>query len=170
MTNIQKQVKDSGTRYTNNSGGQRDSAQGKPKFKYIPLEILSYIIHKNNGIYSGDSDILPTEQVLDAIYSLSNEHEFIQENLYKKVIFTLIYNTGQYNTYRGLKKFALFMEQSAKKYTFQNWKLLNTMEDLKRFKQSAIRHYVQHSCNEMDQFHIEATVFNIMCIILNKFQ
>lgn len=61
-----------------------------------------------------------------------------------------------------LKRWAQLMGRGAKKYTPNNWKKACTQEELDRFKESAIRHFMQWFNGEAaDEDHAAAVFFNI---------
>ena len=155
-----KPIKDSGKRYTNEHGGMRDTDEGKPKFKYIDSEFLSKLLE----LYK----VQHAERYVT--YKILTQHVYNAEadtkSGYDKLIVTakslLHFNFDSF--YEGLTAFALFMEAGAKKYSFENWKLLNTPEDIERFKESCLRHYVQWQVEQQDENHLLATVFNLMAL------
>jgi hypothetical protein len=61
-----------------------------------------------------------------------------------------------------LYRWAMLMERGMSKYGYRNWELANSEEELLRFKQSAIRHFVQWM-NQWDteEDHAAAIFFNI---------
>lgn len=61
-----------------------------------------------------------------------------------------------------LKRWAQLMGRGAKKYTPNNWKKASTQEELDRFKESAIRHFMQWFNGEgPEEDHAAAVFFNI---------
>ena len=75
----------------------------------------------------------------------------VQEN---KPRFDLIYEPL-------LTEWAYLMARGAEKYTENNWKKANSIEELNRFKASAWRHFVQFMKGEEDEAHHAAVLFNI---------
>ena len=59
------------------------------------------------------------------------------------------------------KRWAELMDRGAKKYDKRNWMRAASEEELARFKESALRHFVQWWWGETDEDHAAATVFNI---------
>lgn len=175
-----KPIKDSGKRYTNEHGGMRDTDEGKPKFKYIDSEFLSKLLELYKAQHAELMDLHSAWQVcafsMDykrrfyVTYKILTQHVYNAEadtkSGYDKLIVTakslLHFNFDSF--YEGLTAFALFMEAGAKKYSFENWKLLNTPEDIERFKESCLRHYVQWQVGQQDENHLLATVFNLMAL------
>jgi len=60
-----------------------------------------------------------------------------------------------------LKRYAALMTRGAEKYGEDNWKLAKTHKELKRFKESAFRHFMQWYLGEVDEDHASAVWFNI---------
>lgn len=60
-----------------------------------------------------------------------------------------------------LKRWAEHMRKGAEKYGERNWELAETEEEYKRFRQSAIRHFIQWFDGECDEDHAAAVFFNI---------
>lgn len=58
-------------------------------------------------------------------------------------------------------RYALHMAKGAAKYSDKNYMKANSLEELGRFKQSAARHFSQWMCNEIDEDHMAACLFNI---------
>lgn len=61
-----------------------------------------------------------------------------------------------------ITKCASLMSRGREKYSARNWELSCTQEDLERYKSSALRHMYQWLCDEKDECHEAAVVFNIM--------
>lgn len=60
-----------------------------------------------------------------------------------------------------LKRWAELMGRGAEKYGRDNWKKAEGQEELDRFKASALRHMIQWVCDEQDEDHAAAVMFNI---------
>lgn len=60
-----------------------------------------------------------------------------------------------------LKRLAELYARGAEKYGEENYKLAKSDEEIKRFKQSALRHMYQWVAGEEDEDHALATVWNI---------
>jgi hypothetical protein len=59
------------------------------------------------------------------------------------------------------KRFAKHLTLGAKKYKKRNWMLANGEEELERFRESALRHFLQWFSGDVDEDHASATYFNI---------
>jgi len=75
--------------------------------------------------------------------------------------FDLIIPHGQPYEETVLYRWAMLMERGMSKYGYRNWEKANTEEELIRFKQSAIRHFMQWISGEIDEDHVAATLFNL---------
>jgi len=60
-----------------------------------------------------------------------------------------------------LYRWAMLMERGMTKYGYRNWEKANSEEELIRFKQSTIRHFMQWFHNEEDEDHVAAILFNL---------
>lgn len=156
------EVKDSGERYVNANGGQRDISEGKPNFKYVPFEIIKLMYQMNKDSIGYVPMIVIESLCLDITVNKETEEKVLQN-----IIYSMLMIIGEGNVYDGLKQFALFMERCAKKYSYNNWVLLDTEEDFERFTISIGRHATQALFEQTDEFHREAVVFNAMCLLLN---
>lgn len=61
-----------------------------------------------------------------------------------------------------LTRLAELYTRGAEKYGDENWKLATTEDEIKRFKQSAWRHFVQWQEGQQDEDHGVATMWNII--------
>lgn len=59
------------------------------------------------------------------------------------------------------KRWAIHLTKGAIKYAARNWMKANGQEELARFKQSALRHFIQWFFDEVDEDHASAVFFNI---------
>jgi len=60
-----------------------------------------------------------------------------------------------------LKRWAELMARGAKKYGEDNWRKAATVEELKRFRASAVRHLFQYLEGDMTEDHAVAVAFNL---------
>lgn len=61
-----------------------------------------------------------------------------------------------------LTRFASLLARGAEKYGDRNWELAESEDEMRRFKGSAFRHFIQWFCGETDEDHAAAVMFNIM--------
>lgn len=59
------------------------------------------------------------------------------------------------------ERWATHLTKGAKKYTKRNWMQANSQEELDRFRESALRHFLQWYRGEVDEDHGSAVLFNI---------
>jgi hypothetical protein len=69
-----------------------------------------------------------------------------------------------------LTRWANLLARGAEKYSERNWEQANSLEEFKRFKSSAYRHFVQAMMGEDDEDHFAAVLFNLngMVYLMNK--
>ena len=67
-----------------------------------------------------------------------------------------------------LTRFAGLMTRGIEKYGYRNWEKANSEEELDRFKASALRHMMQWVCDENDEDHASAVLFNIIAYETTK--
>lgn len=60
-----------------------------------------------------------------------------------------------------IERLAKHLTLGSKKYTRNNWLKASGKEELERFKQSAVRHFVQWLRGDQDEDHFAAVVFNL---------
>ena len=60
-----------------------------------------------------------------------------------------------------LKRWAVQMTEGAKKYDKRNWMKASGVKERERFKESALRHFIQWFYGEQDDDHAAAVFFNI---------
>jgi hypothetical protein len=61
-----------------------------------------------------------------------------------------------------LTRIAIHLVKGAVKYGRDNWRKANSVEELTRFRSSALRHMMQWQNGEVDEDHMAAVVFNLM--------
>jgi hypothetical protein len=59
------------------------------------------------------------------------------------------------------KRWAVHLTRGAKKYAKRNWMKARGQEELDRFKESALRHFIQWYEGDTDEDHAAAVFFNI---------
>lgn len=67
-----------------------------------------------------------------------------------------------------IKRFARHLTEGVKSKGKRNWMKGNTEEDLERFRESAVRHFMQWYAGETDEDHFAATLFNMNGAELTK--
>lgn len=64
-----------------------------------------------------------------------------------------------------LYRWAGLLTRGMIKYGERNWEKANSVEELIRFKSSAMRHFIQAMSGETDEDHWAAVVFNVNAIV-----
>lgn len=59
------------------------------------------------------------------------------------------------------QRYAEHMTKGAVKYDARNWMKANSPEEMERFHQSAIRHFMQWALGDLSEDHAAAVVFNL---------
>lgn len=60
-----------------------------------------------------------------------------------------------------VERYAKHMTLGAKKYSPRNWMKANSEVELARFRESAIRHFIQYMRGDTDEDHFAAVIFNL---------
>lgn len=112
----------------------------------------------------------------DVCYDLNDDLAFITKDSGERVIFDTgmqrdtSKNKPRFDLIRPidlpyseqmLTRWAMLMERGAKHYSERNWEKARTEEELKRFIESAARHFEQWLNGEGDEDHAAAVFFNI---------
>lgn len=69
-----------------------------------------------------------------------------------------------------LTRCAELMGRGAVKYKARNWEQANSVEEMERFKESAIRHFQQWMSGEEDEDHASAVFFNLLGYETTKYK
>jgi len=69
-----------------------------------------------------------------------------------------------------LTRYANLRTRGAKKYGNRNCELSNTKEELKRYKASAFRHFIQWLCGNTEEDHASAIWFNVAMAEMVKYK
>ena len=72
-----------------------------------------------------------------------------------KVDYTLVMDGPMF------ERWAAHMTEGAKKYAKRNWMQANSEEEEERFKESALRHFIQWFRGDTDEDHAAAVYFNV---------
>lgn len=60
-----------------------------------------------------------------------------------------------------VERLAIHLTKGAMKYEARNWMKASGPAELERFRQSAIRHFIQYMSGAVDEDHFAAVVFNL---------
>lgn len=72
-----------------------------------------------------------------------------------KIDYTLVFDGPM------LERLAVHLTKGAKKYDARNWMKAAGEEEMNRFRESAVRHFVQWMRGDTDEDHAAAVMFNI---------
>ena len=84
--------------------------------------------------------------------------------------FDLLFVEGMPYKEQLLTQYALLRERGARKYDARNCEKACTEEELRRFKSSASRHFAQWMCDEDDEAHGPAVLFNLQMAEMVKWK
>jgi hypothetical protein len=79
----------------------------------------------------------------------------VRDTADNKVDYTLVMDGPMF------ERFAVHMTKGAKKYSKRNWMKAAGTAEYDRFKESALRHFLQWFRGDTDEDHASATFFNI---------
>ncbi len=141
-------IKDSGARTEFETGAVRDIQEGKGRCDLMPLDVVAGM-YGNNGYHK-------EEEVFNHIYRFMNSG--LAEHLYNILTYDYVYGALS----DMLLEVAIHFEDGAKKYGENNWQ---KGIPVKRYIDSAVRHYLKWLRGDQDEPHDRAFCWNIMCAI-----
>jgi hypothetical protein len=100
----------------------------------------------------------PAQVVFEVKDSGSREHFYggmQRDTAAEKIDYTLALDGPMF------ERLAIHLTKGAKKYAKRNWMLASGTAELERFRESAVRHFVQWLNDEVDEDHAAAVLFNI---------
>ena len=92
----------------------------------------------------------------------------IREPDTEKPRFDLLVPEGVPYEQQMLTRFAILLSKGADKYSSRNWEKASSQKEIDRMKASAFRHFMQWFCNEDDEDHAAAVMFNILAAETTK--
>jgi hypothetical protein len=87
-----------------------------------------------------------------------------------KARFDLIMADGVPYDAQFLTRIAALMTRGIGKYGERNWEKADSLEELQRFRGSALRHLMQWYCGDSDEDHASAAVVNILFHEMTEFK
>jgi len=124
-----------------NTGAVRDSGDGKGRCDLLPLSVVGSVLEDDViillGEYQQTSDL---QAVRDACQIICKETD----------------------SHTAMLELAKHYEAGAEKYGENNWKLGIPVN---LFLDSAIRHYLKHRRGDEDENHLNAVLWNLMCLV-----
>lgn len=160
-------TKDSGKRQEYDSGMRRDTADGKPRFDLIIPADTAYS-EENVKLYKSVFVTLAGIQVWSQAQDMALDTVltwYLGGPVDATGIIRRLVNAERLdNVYEGslLKRYGELLARGAEKYDARNWEKASGLEELERFKSSALRHFMQWLLGEIDEDHAAATVFNVL--------
>lgn len=99
---------------------------------------------------------MPDEFIIkDSGNRASFESGMVRDTTAGKIDFALVLDGPMF------ERWAVQLTKGAHKYSKRNWMLATGQEELDRFKESALRHFLQWFRGETDEDHAAAVLFNI---------
>lgn len=155
-------TKDSGERAEFESGMQRDTDEGKPRYELIYQPTLQDYLRQVVEQKSEPELHLSTDQLYTYLVEWVNNPEECSGGL---IIYWFvncdIQNGLCYSWEEFVQRWAELMARGAEKYDANNWKKAASEEELERFKGSLLRHAMQWCQGERDEDHLAAIAFNV---------
>ena len=148
-------ILDSGARQEFGTGAVRDIQEGKGRCDLMPLDIVSKIIgddlHNPDNITANICSFQATGDVKQLYFALDNfaAKHFIEGTLGAACCTMCL-------------EVAIHFEEGAKKYGESNWQ---KGIPVKRYIDSAVRHYLKFLRGDKDEPHDRAFAWNLMCAI-----
>lgn len=87
-----------------------------------------------------------------------------------KAFFDLLLAEGIPYEEQFLTRVAELMTRGVVKYGSRNWERANSVEEMNRFRGSALRHLVQWYCGAADEDHASAVVFNLLAAEMTQYK
>jgi hypothetical protein len=141
-------IKDSGARTEFETGAVRDIQEGKGRCDLMPLDVVADYLTR---------DAKPN-LILEAVHAFQMSGR--RSHLFKALDF---FNEEHWhNNKTMLLEVAIHFEEGAKKYGENNW---HKGIPVKRYIDSAVRHYLKWLRGDDDEPHARAFCWNIMCAI-----
>lgn len=138
-------ILDSGNRTKYETGAVRDTKEGKGRCDLMPLDVVSRLMDNN--------------VVIGRIYTFQNNNSDLKQ------LYSILYDVG-INDYAGLANMILdvsvHFEEGARKYGEMNWQRGIPIQS---YIDSSIRHYLKYLRGDIDENHLRAFVWNILCCI-----
>lgn len=154
-------IKDSGSRQEFDTGAVRDIRIGKGRYDLLPLYEVSLLLEEPIMTLSDDvktySVILNT---FDDILDNSYQSDGTKFNALIRVLAVFIDNEYDENRNFAIKLLAEHFEAGAEKYGDNNWR---KGIPLRRYMDSALRHYFKYLSNFTDESHATAFMWNVIC-------
>lgn len=144
-------ILDSGNRTEYSTGAVRDIKEGKGRCDLMPLDVVSEFMYdvviKFVYDFQQDNDVNKLYAVLEKICQRNYEE---------------LENIGTIRKSNMLLDVSVHFEEGAKKYGEYNWQKGIPIQS---YIDSAMRHYLKHLRGDVDENHLRAFIWNILCCI-----
>ena len=146
-------IKDSGQRTEFETGAVRDIQEGKGRCDLLPLDVIAILYSREFGADN------PTKFFFEEIsmFLKTGYHGFLAEALG-----WFVEESDFVSWSDMLLEVSVHFEEGAKKYDVDNWK---KGIPVRRYIDSAIRHYLKWLRGDQDEPHDRAVCWNLMCAV-----
>lgn len=148
-------ILDSGNRTKFETGAVRDIQEGKGRCDLMPLDVVAEYTH---DIICHELDMFVCSGDVNCLYRCLSHFEVHWDDGKTREIDAI----EKQRIYTMLLEVAKHFEEGCKKYGENNWK---KGIPVKRYIDSAIRHYLKFQRGDKDEPHDRAFCWNIMCAI-----
>lgn len=150
-------IKDSGSRTEFATGAVRDIQEGKGRCDLMPLDVVAYFYEKIEFCNRDDPFMPEVFQHIGEFQETGSAHDLLL------ALEAFMNMDGVFHTWSTmLLEVAIHFEEGAKKYGENNWQ---KGIPVKRYIDSAVRHYLKWLRGDDDEPHDRAFCWNIMCAI-----
>lgn len=151
------EIKDSGQRTEFSTGAVRDIQEGKGRCDLMPLDVVAYIMENVDFPTGNDPYVPEVFRHIDAFKNHGNEYDLLN------ALVAFVNAEDSYPRWTTmLLEVAIHFEEGAKKYGENNWQ---KGIPVRRYVDSAVRHYLKWLRRDDDEPHARAFCWNIMCAI-----
>lgn len=152
-TGVSASIKDSGQRTEFATGAVRDIQEGKGRCDLLPLDVIAILYSREFG--DDDYNKCFFEEV--SMFLRTGYYGFLAEAL------AWFVNQSKFKSWSDmLLEVSVHFEEGAKKYGENNWQ---KGIPVRRYIDSAIRHYLKWLRGDQDEPHDRAVCWNLMCAI-----
>lgn len=146
-------IKDSGQRTEFETGAVRDIQEGKGRCDLLPLDVVAILYSREFGANNPSTNIFSEINM----FLKTGYHGFLSEAI------AWFVEESKFQSWPDmLLEVAVHFEEGAKKYGVDNWK---KGIPVRRYIDSAIRHYLKWLRGDQDEPHDRAVCWNLMCAV-----
>jgi hypothetical protein len=153
------------------TGAVRDNSSGKGRCDLLPMDALfnlladsdSFMITRGDQPLSGLFCFGAGQDILDlqvaALVLLAEIEEHLDPAIH-------VQDYSLENFPNAILEVSKHFEKGAERYAARNWE---KGIPLSRYLDSAIRHYLKHTAGEVDEPHLVAATWNVLCLIQTQY-